>query len=115
MIGLAIGAALGIALHLRVRRWLRLRSAHVQLGRLALPAPGPTPYQLAVNGYLDALDRCAEDRARRRALRAPPPPRSLPSDGVPEAQPPSTDGVKIRWDSRPPPTSMPGRGVPRLG
>lgn len=82
-----------------VVRHRRLAAAHERLGRLALPPPGPTPYQLALAGYLAALDRCAESRAERRARRTPPPPRSLPSDG----------------DGRPPPTSIPSRGVPRSG
>lgn len=80
---IALAAAAVVVLHQRARRWLRLRSAHARFGRLALPSPAPTPYQLALEGYLDALDRCAEDRARRRAHRAPPAPLPIPGPGVP--------------------------------
>jgi hypothetical protein len=55
------------------RRWFTHRrrrlAAHRRLGRLALPPPGPTPYEEARDRYLDALDACAESRDRRRAAR----------------------------------------------
>lgn len=68
-----------------VVRRRRLAAAHDRLGRLALPPPGSTPYQQALSGYLDALDRCVELREERRRRRAPPPPTSLPSRGVPRS------------------------------